>query len=72
MMVLDKNKIRHLMIDAGYERFIDLADKAGVSQTTLFTAMDSDRWRPQTVERLAKALNCSPFDLITIRTETNP
>ena len=67
MMVLDKNKIRHLMIDKGIERFTDLATEAGISQTTLFTAMDSDRWRAQTVDRLAKALGCSPLDIITIR-----
>jgi len=65
-MILDKAKIQHRMIDVGIYAFTELAEKADVSQTTLFQAMNSERWQARTVNKLAVTLNCSPLDLITV------
>lgn len=65
-MILDKAKIKHRMIDSGLDTFVQLAEKADVSQTTLFQAMDTERWQARTVRKLARTLNCSPLDLITV------
>lgn len=64
-MILDKDKIRHRMIDTGFDTFLELAEAADVSQTTLFQAMGTNRWQARTVDKLAKKLQCSPLDLIT-------
>ena len=65
-MILDKDKIQHRMIDNGIYSFVKLAENADVSQTTLFQAMDTNRWQARTVEKLATELKCSPLDLITV------
>ena len=65
-MILDKAKVQHRMIDAGVHAFTELAAMADVSQTTLFVAMDTERWQARTVNKLAVALKCSPLDLITV------
>jgi len=64
-MILDKGKIRHRMIDTGFDTFVELAEAAGVSQTTLFQAMGTSKWQARTVNKLAEKLQCSPLDLIT-------
>lgn len=65
-MILDKAKIKHRMIDRGFDTFVELAEEAEVSQTTLFQAMGTNRWQARTVEKLATKLECSPLDLITV------
>jgi len=63
---LDRYKIKQQMLRCKLEYFRELIERAGISQTVFYTSLDSYKWRSQTVDALANALQCSPFDLLTI------
>jgi DNA-binding Xre family transcriptional regulator len=63
---LDRYKIKQQMLRCKLEYFRELIDLAGISQTVFYTSLDNHKWRSQTLDALANALRCSPFDLLTI------
>ena len=65
---LDRYKIRQHMAIQKMNKFQDLIERADVSQTAFYTSMDSHKWKSQTLDALANALNCSPFELLTVDT----
>ena len=65
-MILDKQKVRIKMVEARIEHYSDLARRADISETTLRTTLGTNKWRAQTVESIATALQCSPLALITV------
>ena len=62
---IDRFKVRRLMADRQMGRFEDLIDKAGISQTTFYTSVDSYVWKSKTLDAIAKALGCVSTDLLT-------
>lgn len=62
----DRFKVKTRMEKAGIVKFEDLAEKAGISPTTLYNTMDSYSWRGATIDYVADALSCSPLELLTV------
>ena len=63
---LDRYKVKQQMLRCKLEYFSELIKRAGISQTVFYTSLDSYKWRSQTVDALANALQCSPLDLLTV------
>lgn len=63
---LDRYKIRQQMAVRRMERFQDLIDRADISQTAFYTSVDSHKWKSQTLDAIANALQCSPIELLTV------
>jgi transcriptional regulator with XRE-family HTH domain len=55
--------LRRLRVEAALSQR-DLADRAGVTQTTIVKAEAGHEVRPSTVRRLAKALGVEPRELV--------
>lgn len=49
--------------------FEELAQAANISQTTIYSAIDSYSWRAATLDALAHALGCISLDLLTLDDE---
>lgn len=68
-MQINWNKIRHLMVDKGIRSDAQLARGAGVHPNTMGKV---GGFRSETVDRIAKFLGCSPFELISVDNLTPP
>lgn len=44
----------------------ELAAAAGLSQTTIYAAIDSYSWRGATLDAIAGALGCDPLSILTV------
>lgn len=63
-MRIDEERVRALMKENGLHSYQDLAAASGVHANTLTVVLRGGGWSAKTAERLAKALNCNPIDLI--------
>jgi hypothetical protein len=70
--IISKRSVRMWMAIRGIERFEDLAEKAEVSPTTIYTIMDTNRFTGKTLDALAGALNVHPFDLLEAEGHPSP
>lgn len=61
---ISKKKVKMWMVLRGIDRVEDLAAKADMSPTTVYTSWDSNRYRGETLDKLAGALGVHPFDLL--------
>ena len=62
---IDRYKIKQRMAMLRMEKFEELIKASGISQTTFYGAVDSYTWKAQTLDALANALNCQPWELTT-------
>lgn len=65
-MIVDEYKVKHKMLLKKIDHYSDLAQKAGISARTARDVLGSDKWRADTVTKIATALECNPLDLITV------
>ena len=63
-MYISEDKLRIWMAIRGVKRYEDLAKMSGLSVTTVYSSLDSDKFRGKTVEAIARALKVHPFDII--------
>ena len=63
-MIVDPHKLGVALAIAGLDQN-KAADKANISFTTLSRLKGSDNWQPQTLAKLAIALDVHPYDLLT-------
>ena len=63
---IDRFKTKRLMESRGFSALQDLADAASISQTTLYSVLDTYAWRCATLDAIANALGCSPLDILTV------
>lgn len=68
-MRLDRFKVRQRMNECQIEHYKELAVLAQLNENTVYNALDSYNWRAITVDSIAKALRCSPLELITVDEE---
>jgi transcriptional regulator with XRE-family HTH domain len=63
---LDERKVKVMMALRGVGSQKELAEKSGVHQDTLVQLLRGRRsFSPETLEKLAQALDCNPLDLLT-------
>ena len=70
-MIVDPHKLGIALAVAGLDQN-KAADKAGISFTTLSRLKGSDNWQPQTLSKLAEALDVHPYDLLTVEGAPDP
>ena len=70
-MRLDRYKVKQRMNDIRLEHIIELATLADLHSNTIYNALDSHKWVSTTVEKIAKALQCNPLELITVDEDSN-
>ena len=65
---IDRFKVRNRMPNAPRQitTFEELAKAANISQTTIYSAIDSYSWRAATLDAIANALGCCSMDILTI------
>lgn len=63
-MRIDSMKLAMAMVKAGNLNTITLAEKSGVSRATVSVIRSGKTVKPETVAKLAIALNCDPKDLL--------
>lgn len=69
---ISKKKVRTWMVLRDISSVEDLAVKAEMSPTTIYTSWDSNRYRGETLDKLASALDVHPFDLLDVDGHPNP
>lgn len=62
--IISKRSVRMWMAIRGIEKFGDLAERAGLSTSTVYVVLDSNRYNGKTLDAIAGALGCHPFDLL--------
>jgi hypothetical protein len=62
---IDRRKVRLRMAMSDIETFDSLLERSGVAQTTFYTSLDSTDWKSRTLDALANALSCQPWELTT-------
>jgi len=62
---IDRYKVKQLMAMREIEIFEELIKLTGLSQTTFYAALDSHAWKSQTLDAIANALACEPWDITT-------
>ena len=67
--VISKKQVRILMVERGIDTFQELAEKAGISPTTLYSVLDSNRFTGKTLDAIAEALNVNPIKLLVVEGE---
>ena len=65
-MVLDEYKVKLRMLQLRMDHYSDLAREAGITDRTVRNVVGTGNWRADTVSKIAVALKCSPFELITV------
>ena len=70
-MILSRYKVRERMNTLGMENYTDVTRAGGPHQNTIYGVLDSDNWNSKTLSKIAVALQCSPFELITIEDDSN-
>ncbi len=69
MLVIDKRKVRHLMVDANISGWTQLGAKCNppIHPNTLYAALEKYRvFMSDTADRVAGALGVSPFEILSI------
>lgn len=69
---IDRQKVRIHMAMRKLETFDSLIERSGIAQTTFYASLDSPDWKGKTLDALANALNCQPWDLVSRGEETTP
>lgn len=62
---IDRQKVRIHMAMRNLETFDSLIERAGLAQTTFYTSLDSPDWKSKTLDALANALECQPWELVS-------
>lgn len=62
---IDRQKVRLHMAMRNMETFDALIERSGVAQTTFYTSLNSPDWKSKTLDAIANALNCQPWELMT-------
>lgn len=62
---IDRQKVRIHMAMRNLETFDSLIERSGLAQTTFYTSLDNPDWKSKTLDALANALNCQPWEITT-------
>lgn len=57
------------MVYANIDTYRDLAEKAGVSENTIYKIVGEDNWTIRTLDKIAATLGCETLDLLTVETD---
>ena len=66
---IDRFKVKRRMEVEEIDTFENLAKDAGLSPTTVYNALDGYNWRSTTLDAIAAALGCNPFEILTVDTD---
>jgi lambda repressor-like predicted transcriptional regulator len=62
--LINKKEVRRWMLERDVASFRDLAEKAKVSEATIYNALDKEGWHSRTLDAIAEALEVSPLALL--------
>ncbi len=62
---IDRQKVRIHMALRSIDTFDVLIERSGLAQTTFYTSLDSFDWKSRTLDAIANALNCQPWEITT-------
>jgi DNA-binding Xre family transcriptional regulator len=68
---LSKKRINAILNDRGW-KVTDLAEKAGLSWSTVYRALDGKEFNSGTLEKISDALNVNPIDLLDVGNDPAP
>jgi DNA-binding Xre family transcriptional regulator len=68
---IDRFKVKRRMENVGIDTFEKLAEKAKLSPTTVYNALDGYNWRATTLDAIAAAIGCNPLDIVTVDAEAD-
>lgn len=68
---IHKENVEHALVERGW-KVTDLAKNAGLSWSTVYRAMDGNEFNSGTLEKMAKALDVNPIDLLSIEGGPTP
>jgi DNA-binding Xre family transcriptional regulator len=72
MVRIDEQRVKLLMLVNGIEEQQELAAMAGVTPQTLNRLFKGAAFSSATLDKLAKALNCNPIDLLDTKGYPSP
>lgn len=62
---IDRQKVRIHMAMRNLETFDSLIEQSGLAQTTFYASLDNFDWKSKTLDAIANALNCQPWEVTT-------
>lgn len=62
---IDRQKVRIHMALRDIDTFDGLIERSGLAQTTFYTSLDNFDWKSRTLDAIANALNCQPWEITT-------
>lgn len=69
---IDKQKVRLWMLNRRIDTYKELAQKANITEATLHSVLDSNRFTGKTLDAVAQALEVNPMDLLYTEGYPNP
>jgi DNA-binding Xre family transcriptional regulator len=63
-LMVSRSRVKELMGKLGIDTQLELAQRADISEGTLVTMLKGGSFSRESLEKLARALECNPFDVL--------